>query len=105
MIQHIVLCNLRPDHDPDELAAVMGGLNKLQDKLSGFTCFNAGPNRDFESMSPGYTYGFICQFADRASAQAYLVDPDHQALGARLVALCSDGVKGLTVIDLETGAS
>ncbi|WP_439155803.1 Dabb family protein [Yoonia sp.] len=105
MIQHIVLCDLPPDHDRQELAAVMDGLRGLQDKLPGFIGFAAGPNRDFENMSPGHDYGFVCQFADVATAQAYLVDPDHQALGARLVALCADGVNGLTVIDLETGAA
>ncbi|MBE0413378.1 Dabb family protein [Yoonia sp.] len=104
MIQHIVLCDLRPDHDPQELKAVMDGLRNLQGQLPGFTDFSAGPNRDFESMSPGYGYGFVCKFADIATAQAYLVNPDHQALGARLVGLCSDGVKGLRVIDLETEA-
>ncbi|WP_342077899.1 Dabb family protein [Yoonia sp. SS1-5] len=100
MIRHIVLLNLAPDHDAAALQSVMVGLDDLRADLPGFVHFEHGPNRDFENMSPDYDYGFICHFIDAAQSQAYLVNPVHQALGTRLVALCAGGVAGIMVVDL-----
>lgn len=104
MIKHIVLLELAADHDPAELSAIMAGLDGLRSKIAGFTGFAHGPNRDFEKMSPDCDYGFVCTFADGAVSQTYLEDADHQALGARLVALSKGGVAGITVIDLDVAA-
>jgi len=104
VIKHIVLLDLSRGHDQAELSSVMAGLDALRAQISGFADFMHGPNRDFEQLSQDCTYAFICQFSDRASAQAYLVNKEHQALGKRLVALCHGGVGGLRVIDMEVGA-
>ena len=101
MIQHIVLLKLRPDHDADELQQVMAGLAALD--LPGFEGFSHGPNRDFENKTPEYPYGFIGSFADAGALATYAADPAHQALGARLVALCTGGAEGILVADLDTG--
>lgn len=98
MIQHIVMLALKDGYDAAELQAVMAGLGALD--LPGFHGFSHGPNRDLEQKTPDYPYGFICTFADEASLRTYAADPVHQALGARLVALCG-GVAGIIVIDLE----
>ena len=97
MIQHIVMLSLIDDCDQDELQAVMTGLADLD--LTGFVDFTHGPNIDLENKTPDYPYGFICNFADEASLRTYAADPSHQALGARLVALCGGG-DGIMVIDL-----
>lgn len=104
MIRHIVLLDLVAGYDPAELAAVMAGLDGLRATIEGFTHFMHGPNRDFEAMSPRVGYGFICHFADEDVSQAYLANPDHKALGARLVPLCTGGVAGITVVDLDLAA-
>ena len=105
MIRHIVLCDLPDSHSAAELQAVMAGLASLQGRLSGFEAFACGPNRDYENMSPQHRFGFTCDFTDQAALRTYLADPDHQALGARLVALCRGGRAGLVVVDLDTAAS
>lgn len=102
MIQHIVMLSLRENHDAAELAVVMQGLSALE--IEGFLSFSHGPNRDFEAKTPDHPYGFICTFADEASLRTYAANPDHQALGGRLVALCGGG-DGIMVIDLEVPAS
>lgn len=102
MIQHIVLLHLRPDHDPQDLAAVMQGLSGLVGDIERFTAFTHGPNRDLEQKSARYPYGFVCTFTDTAALQAYAIDPRHQALGARLVALCHGGADGIFVADIES---
>lgn len=101
MIQHIVMLSLPVDYDQIPLQDVMDGLAALD--LPGFVGFTHGPNRDFEAKSPDYPYGFICTFADAASLRTYAADPGHQALGARLVALCG-GAERIMVIDLEVPA-
>lgn len=101
MIAHVVMMRLAPGHDAGELAEVMGGLQAVMDRLPGALGFEHGPNRDFETLSPGWDAGFICRFADAAALAVYAADPAHKALGARLVALCAGGVAGLMVIDLD----
>ena len=98
MIQHIVMLSLQDGCDARELQAVMQGLGALD--LPGFTGFSHGPNLDLEQKTAAYPYGFICIFADENSLRTYAADPGHQALGARLVALCGGG-DGIMVIDLE----
>ena len=99
MIQHIVMLNLADGYDPVELEDVMAGLSSLE--IDGFTAFAHGPNRDFEQKTQEYPYGFICTFSDEATLQKYAKDPDHKALGARLVALCTNGADGIMVMDLD----
>lgn len=103
MIQHIVMLDLPAEADRAELLAIMTGLDDLRGSIAGFVGFMHGENKDFEGMSKDRNYGFICTFMDEATSRDYLVNPDHQALGARLVALCRDGVQGITVIDLAVG--
>lgn len=103
MIRHIVLLDLPEGYDTKELGTVMDGLAALQGQIAGFTAFAHGPNRDFETMSPYCAYAFTCDFDSAETSHAYLANSDHQALGARLVALCRGGAAGITVIDMETG--
>lgn len=104
MIRHIVLLDLPTGYDSAKLQSIMMGLSGLQSKIAGFVGFTQGINRDFEQMSTRYDYGFICDFADEATSQTYLSDPDHQALGAQLVRFCNGGADGIMVIDLDGGS-
>ena len=97
MIQHVVMLSLVDGHDKAELQAVMSGLADLD--LPGFEGFSHGPNIDLENKTPDYPYGFICTFKDQTALETYAADPNHRALGARLVALCGGG-DGIMVMDL-----
>ena len=102
MIQHIVFLSLPKTADMNELAEVMAGLNDLVGLVDGFSAFTHGLNIDVEGKSPEAPYGFVCQFENLASLHRYADDPRHQALGARLVALCG-GAEGIKVYDISTG--
>lgn len=102
-IQHIVMLNLRADAAGDELADIMSGLAVLRSSVPGFVAFQHGPNYDLEQKSQHYSYGFICSFADKHALQSYAENPHHQALGARLVALCNGGADGIWVADIAVG--
>ena len=103
MILHTVLLALEPDANRAELTRIMDGLAALD--LEGFKGLNHGPNVDAEGKTPNFHYGFVCTFTDRAALDRYASDPGHQALGARLVALCKGGGDGILVSDIDTGAS
>lgn len=100
MIKHIVLFDLKPGYDPEELASIIYGIQDLRKTISGFTHFEHGINKDFEGMSENYSHVFICHFANEDTSRAYIVDPDHHALGQRLVNICRGGMKGISVIDM-----
>ena len=102
MIQHIVTLRLRDGVGPDGLQDLMQGLADLVPQIDGFTGFQHGPNLDVEQKSPDFPYGFVCTFEDVAALDRYAGDARHQALGARLVALCHGGPDGIMVYDLET---
>jgi hypothetical protein len=102
MIDHVVMLGLRDGADPTTCRDVMRGLEQLVGEIPGFLGLSHGVNIDMEGKSPGFPYGFIARFEDRAALTRYAADPRHQALGARLVALCG-GADRITVYDIERG--
>ncbi len=96
MIKHIVMLQLIDGFDAGELADIMDGLASLP-----MDRFCHGPNRDVERKTPDYPYGFICDFSDLSALGSYAKHPVHQALGARLCALCLGGADGIMVMDLD----
>lgn len=102
MIEHCVFCEIRPDVSATDLGDVIERLGSLLAIVDGMVDFRAGPNRDYESKSARYSYGFICTFRDREAHLAYECHPVHAAAGRDLVGLCTGGYEGITVFDLET---
>ncbi len=104
MIKHIVLLDLPADYDRDTLAEIMQQIASLQEKIPGFDHFEHGVNKDFEGMSESCAYAFICHFRNEDTSRQYIVDPDHNAFGQRLVEMCNGGVEGITVVDMALAA-
>ena len=104
MIRHCVMLNLEAQADASDLDAIMRGLAELVGRLDGCSGFCAGPNRDYESKSPDFGYGFTFDARNPEALSAYAVHPEHQALGARLVSLCAGGSDGIMVFDIEASA-
>ena len=101
MIRHIVLLRPKPDAAAAEIRAVLDGLARLGDRLPGMLAFAGGADVSPEGLQQGFGYGFTIDFADAAARDAYLVDPEHKALGARLVAAAEGGRQGILVVDIE----
>ncbi|MEL6452430.1 MAG: Dabb family protein [Pseudomonadota bacterium] len=104
MIRHCVMLRLSSAVDEAELSDIMKGLSDLVADLAGCSDFVCGPNRDFENKSPDHGYGFTLDAVDAPTLARYAEDPRHKELGARLVALCEGGARGIVVYDLEEGA-
>lgn len=98
--RHMVLCKVRLGSE-DDFDAICMALNALRDRLT-MGPMSWGPNTSPEGLGRGHTHAFSMDFPTEADRDAYLNHPDHKALGAKLVALCTDGLDGLTVFDLES---
>jgi hypothetical protein len=70
--------------------------------LPGILAVQVGANvSPEEGMDKGFSDGFIVDFADAASRDAYLVDEQHKAAGGQLVAASKGGADGILVYDME----
>jgi hypothetical protein len=98
-IRHIVLVKFRPDVPAAERQGIYDQLAALRNHLA-IGPMSFGANASPEGLHQGFTDGFTMDFADAAARDAYLVDPAHQAAGARLVAALEGGTAGLLVFDI-----
>ncbi len=99
MIRHMVHLRLGGISSGDK-AILFAGLAALRGHLHGILDFKTYGNISPETpVVHGFTDLFWFDFSDVASRDAYLIDPDHQAMGARLVAAVG-GLDGLLVCDI-----
>jgi hypothetical protein len=98
MIRHIVLLRAGPGTDLIELRDVFARLAALRGRLAGMGAFHGGADASPEGLQRGYSHAFTIDFADAATRDAYLADPEHRTLGGRLTA-CVGGRDNLLVVD------
>jgi hypothetical protein len=104
MIRHCVFARFRGDVSMEERVAIEGDLEALRDVIHGMGPVHFSANVSPEHFARGFTHGFTVDFDDAAARDAYLVHPDHQRAGARLVAALEGGTEGLMVIDRDFSA-
>ena len=101
MIRHIVALRLRAEVTEAEKQQLYRDLAALRGHLDGMEDF-----RSFANISPegavvqGFRDLFWCDFRGALARDAYLADPAHQAIGARLVAAAEGGLAGVLVLDV-----
>jgi hypothetical protein len=104
MIRHCVFIRFKPTISTAYKSELFNEIDALKDRLPGMVAVHVGTNvSPEEGMDKGFSDGFIVDFADSFSRDAYLEDPGHGETGARLVAAAEGGVAGILVYDLETG--
>lgn len=100
MIRHMVHLRFPDTVTAVEKATLYDGLAALRGHLHGILDFQHRPNISPETpVIHGFSDMFWFDFSDPAARDAYLADPDHQAMGARLVAAVG-GLNGLLVCDI-----
>ena len=104
MIRHCVFYSFRADVGHAERAAIHAELDALRNVVDGMGEMTFGPNVSPEPFARGYTDGFTIDFRDAAVRDAYLVHPDHQKAGARLVGAIDGGTERLFVFDVGAWA-
>jgi hypothetical protein len=101
VIRHCVFVKFRPDVSAVDRESIYGDLRALKGKVDGLLAASFGPNVSPEGLAQGFADGFVIDFRDAAARDAYLVHPDHQTAGGRLVAALEGGTAGLVVFDIE----
>ncbi|MCV6592209.1 MAG: Dabb family protein [Silicimonas sp.] len=102
MIRHLVALRFKPGTPQAEKDALYADLAALDQRIDGIEDFQFRANvsvedalvRDFRDL-------FWFDFRDTAVRDAYLVDAEHQAIGARIVAALEGGADGVFVCDFE----
>lgn len=101
MIRHCVLLRFANQITASDREHIYDELRALKSKLDGLVGASFGTNVSPEGLAQGFNDGFTIDFRDAAARDAYLVHPDHQAAGGKLVSMLEGGVAGLVVFDLE----
>lgn len=101
MIRHCVWVKFKPGVGMEERASIYADLQALVGRIDGLERATFGTNVSPEGLGQGFADGFAMDFVDARARDAYLVDPDHQAAGARLVGAAVDGLQGILVFDIE----
>ena len=101
MIRHIVAVRFSAGAVPALRDRIFADLGRLDGHLGGIldyrTFTNASPE---EPVIHGFRDLFWFDFTGAAARDAYLADPAHQAIGARIVAAADGGLAGIVVLDV-----
>lgn len=100
MIRHIVLIKFQAGLSEPDIAELFVELHLIQGKVPGLLAITSGRSQSPEQMERGYMHGFVADFSDWEALQAYQDNPDHQALGAKLVKFADGGKAGILCFDL-----
>lgn len=102
MIRHIVALRFSSaisETEKAEIYAALGGLSEHVEGVLDFRTFrNVSPE---EAVVHGFLDAFWFDFRDAAVRDAYLVHPEHQAVGKRIITATDGGPKGVFVLDVE----
>ena len=96
MIRHVVFVKFKPSEEVDK---IFDALKALQHKIPGIISITTGKDNSPEGLQRGNTHGFTVDFVDVAARDAYLPHPEHQKVGAMIVAAAEGGIEGITVVD------
>lgn len=101
MIRHIVSLRFRAGTTSDTKQALYRDLAALSGHIEGILDFRHFQNVSVETpLVRGFNDVFWLDFRDATVRDAYLVDPQHQAIGARIVAELDGGIDGVFVVDV-----
>jgi hypothetical protein len=102
MIRHLVHLRFRDDVDTSQKQALYDRLAGLVSRIDGVEAFHHRENVSVETpLVRGFLDMFWFDFRDAAVRDTYLVDEDHQAIGADIVSCLEGGADGVFVCDIE----
>lgn len=102
MIRHIVSLRFRAGTPQAVKDGLYADLVALGGHIAGILDFRSFRNVSVETpLVRGFEDVFWFDFRDAAVRDTYLADPQHQAVGARIVAELEGGAEGVYVCDIE----
>lgn len=78
MVEHIVLFKFKADASTEAVRHIQERLASLKSQIPGIVDLTVGEN--FCERNQGFTHGIVVRFDNRASLEAYLPHPSHQAV-------------------------
>jgi Stress responsive A/B Barrel Domain len=100
MIRHFVALRFNAGTCSEVKLGIFASLAALVSVIEGILNFHSGPNVSVEPLSRGFDDVFWFDFRDVAARDAYLIHPEHQVIGARIVA-ATGGIEGVFVFDVK----
>ena len=101
MILHCVFLRFKAAVTAPEKQSIFEAVVALRQMISGILDVKYGPNVSPEGLHGGFVDGFAVTFESAEARDAYLVHPEHVAVGARIVSSTDGGLAGLLVFDLN----
>ena len=102
MIRHLVALKFKDGTAEAAKTALYDDLAALDQRIDGILDFQSRRNVSVEDpVVRGFRDLFWFDFSDEAVRDAYLVDPEHQAIGSRIIAAVEGGSDGVFVCDFE----
>ncbi len=101
MILHCVFLRLKAATTADEKQSLFEAVAALKQVIPGILDVKYGPNVSPEGLHGGFVDGFAVTFESVEARDAYLIHPEHVAVGERIVASTDGGLAGLLVFDLN----
>ncbi|WFS01497.1 Dabb family protein [Rhizobium tumorigenes] len=101
MILHCVFLRFKAAVTAPEKQSIFEAIVALKQVIPGILDVKYGPNVSPEGLHGGFVDGFAVTFESSAARDAYLVHPEHVAVGERIVSSTDGGLAGLLVFDLN----
>jgi hypothetical protein len=96
MILHCVFVRFKAATQQADKQAIYEAVAALKNVLD----VKYGPNVSPEGLNGGFLDGFAVTFESPEARDAYLVHPEHIAVGERIIAASDGGLSGLLVFDM-----
>src|SRR5262245_61983004 len=84
-VQHMVVVRFKGNVGATQIEEMMDELRQFWNSTPGITYHAAGEYASPEGLNQGYTHGFLVTFASPADRDAYLRNPEHDRLVARIL--------------------
>jgi hypothetical protein len=100
MILHCVFVRFKAATQQADKQAIYEAVAALKNVTPGILDVKYGPNVSPEGLNGGFLDGFAVTFESPEARDAYLVHPEHIAVGERIIAATDGGLSGLLVFDM-----
>ncbi|MGK6313844.1 Dabb family protein [Neorhizobium sp. DT-125] len=100
MILHCVFVRFKAALQAADKQAIYDAVVALKNVTPGILDVKYGSNTSPEGLNGGFLDGFIVTFESPEARDAYLVHPEHIAVGERILASTDGGLSGLMVFDM-----
>ncbi|MGA1800927.1 Dabb family protein [Rhizobium sp. HT1-10] len=101
MILHCVFLRFKAAITAPEKQSIFEAVVALKQVIPGILDVKYGPNVSPEGLHGGFVDGFAVIFESAEARDAYLIHPEHVAVGERIVSSTDGGLAGLLVFDLN----